>query len=87
MPFREVRVHASANEAPLTLYDSSGPYTDETFTPDIEKGLPRIRESWITARGDVEYIEAREVKPEDNGNVSAGALAPQFPNLPKSAAR
>ena len=83
VPFREVRVHESANEAPLTLYDSSGPYTDETFTPDIEKGLPRIRESWITARGDVEYIEAREVKPEDNGNVSAGALAPQFPNLPK----
>ncbi len=83
VPFREVCVHASANEAPLTLYDSSGPYTDETFTPDIEKGLPRIRESWITARGDVEYIEAREVKPEDNGNVSAGALAPQFPNLPK----
>ena len=83
VPFREVRVHASANEAPLTLYDSSGPYTDETFTPDIEKGLPRLRETWITARGDVEYIEAREVKPEDNGNVSAGALAPQFPNLPK----
>ena len=83
VPFREVRVHASANEAPLTIYDSSGPYTDETFTPDIDKGLPRIRESWITARGDVEYIEAREVKPEDNGNVSAGALAPQFPNLPK----
>ena len=83
VPFREVCVHPSANEAPLTIYDSSGPYTDEAFTPDIEKGLPRIRESWITARGDVEYIEAREVKPEDNGNVSAGALAPQFPNLPK----
>src|SRR6185312_6623321 len=49
----------------------------------IEKGLPRIREAWIKARGDVEEIEARIVKPEDNGNVSAGALAPQFPNLPK----
>ena len=83
VPFREVCVHASANEAPLTIYDSSGPYTDLDFRPDIEKGLPRIRESWITARGDVEQIEAREVKPEDNGNVSAGALAPQFPNLPK----
>ncbi len=82
VPFREVCVHASANEAPLTIYDSSGPYTDAGFTPDIAKGLPRIREPWITGRGDVEYIEAREVKPEDNGNVSAGALAPQFPNLP-----
>jgi phosphomethylpyrimidine synthase len=83
VPFREVCVHPSANEAPLTLYDSSGPYTDETFTPDIEKGLPRIREAWIKARGDVEEIEARVVKPEDNGNVSEAALAPQFPNLPK----
>ncbi len=83
VPFREVCVHPSANEAPLTIYDSSGPYTDPDFTPDIEKGLPRIREQWIRARGDVEEIEARVVKPEDNGNVSAGALAPQFPNLPK----
>ncbi|MCR6661442.1 MAG: phosphomethylpyrimidine synthase ThiC [Asticcacaulis sp.] len=83
VPFREVALHESANEPPVTIYDSSGPYTDENFTPDISKGLPRLREQWIVDRGDVEYIEAREVKPEDNGNVSEGALAPQFPNLPK----
>jgi phosphomethylpyrimidine synthase len=83
VPFREVALHESANEPPVTIYDSSGPYTDENFTPDIAKGLPRLREQWIVDRGDVEYIEAREVKPEDNGNVSEGALAPQFPNLPK----
>ncbi|ESQ81603.1 phosphomethylpyrimidine synthase ThiC [Asticcacaulis benevestitus] len=89
VPFREVALHESANEPPVTIYDSSGPYTDAGFTPDIAKGLPRLREQWIVDRGDVEYIEAREVKPEDNGillrggNVSEGALAPQFPNLPK----
>jgi phosphomethylpyrimidine synthase len=83
VPFREVPLHESANEPPVTIYDSSGPYTDAGFTPDIAKGLPRLREQWIVDRGDVEYIEAREVKPEDNGNVSEGALAPQFPNLPK----
>ncbi|ESQ92037.1 phosphomethylpyrimidine synthase [Asticcacaulis sp. AC460] len=83
VPFREVCVHASANEAPLTIYDSSGPYTEAGFIPDISKGLPRLRDSWIRQRGDVEEIVAREVKPEDNGNVSAGKLAPQFPNLPK----
>jgi len=83
VPFREVALHESANEPPVTIYDSSGPYTDENFQPDISKGLPRLREQWIIDRGDVEYIEAREVKPEDNGNVSEGALAPQFPNLPK----
>jgi len=83
VPFREVALHESANEPPVTIYDSSGPYTDANFTPDIARGLPRLREQWIVDRGDVEYIEAREVKPEDNGNVSEGALAPQFPNLPK----
>ena len=83
VPFREVPLHESANEPPVTIYDSSGPYTDANFTPDIAKGLPRLREQWIVDRGDVEYIEAREVKPEDNGNVSEGALAPQFPHLPK----
>ena len=83
VPFREISLHESAKEPPLTVYDSSGPYTDASFTPNIEQGLPRLREAWITARGDVEHIESREVKPEDNGNVSAGALAPQFPNLPK----
>lgn len=83
VPFREISLHESAKEPPLTVYDSSGPYTDASFTPNIEQGLPRLREAWISARGDVEHIESREVKPEDNGNVSAGALAPQFPNLPK----
>jgi phosphomethylpyrimidine synthase len=83
VPFREVPLHESANEPPVTIYDSSGPYTDANFTPDISQGLPRLREQWIVDRGDVEYIAAREVKPEDNGNVSEGALAPQFPNLPK----
>jgi phosphomethylpyrimidine synthase len=83
VPFREVALHPSANEAPVTIYDASGPYTDETFCPDIAKGLPRTRREWVMARGDVEFIEAREVRPEDNGNVSEGKLAPQFPNLPK----
>ena len=27
VPFREVAVHPSANEPPVTIYDSSGPYT------------------------------------------------------------
>ena len=83
IPFREIALHESAKEPPLTVYDTSGPYTDPNYIPDITKGVPRIREAMILARGDVEQIEAREVKPEDNGNVSEGALAPQFPNLPK----
>jgi len=83
VPFREVALHPSAKEPPVTLYDPSGPYTDPDAVIDIEKGLPRTREAWIVARGDVEYVEGREVKPEDNGNVGADKLTPQFPHLPK----
>lgn len=37
-------------------YDTSGPYTDPEVQLDITKGLPRLRESWIQARGDVERL-------------------------------
>ncbi|MBY0347982.1 MAG: phosphomethylpyrimidine synthase ThiC [Hydrotalea flava] len=44
------------SNAPVTVYDTSGPYTDSAIEIDIRKGLPRIRESWITERGDVELL-------------------------------
>lgn len=37
---------------PVTLYDTSGPYTDPDFKIDINKGLPRLRENWVEQRGD-----------------------------------
>ncbi|OVE58489.1 phosphomethylpyrimidine synthase ThiC [Chryseobacterium mucoviscidosis] len=42
---------------PVTIYDTSGPYTDENFEINIEKGLPRIREQWILNRNDVEILD------------------------------
>ncbi|WP_027378859.1 phosphomethylpyrimidine synthase ThiC [Chryseobacterium daeguense] len=42
---------------PVTIYDTSGPYTDENSEIDIEKGLPRIREQWILDRNDVEVLD------------------------------
>ncbi|MDB5499602.1 MAG: phosphomethylpyrimidine synthase ThiC [Phenylobacterium sp.] len=79
VPFREVAVHPSANEPPLTLYDPSGPYTDPTVAIDIEKGLSKTREPWVVSRGDVEIVaDPREVKPEDNGFAKGEHLAPQF---------
>ncbi|PWE00474.1 phosphomethylpyrimidine synthase ThiC [Marinilabilia rubra] len=42
---------------PVTVYDTSGPYTDNDIEVDIEKGLPRLRESWIEARGDVQKLD------------------------------
>jgi phosphomethylpyrimidine synthase len=83
VPFREVAVHPSAKEPPVTLYDPSGPYTDPAIAIDINKGIARTRTAWVKARGDVEEIIGREIKPVDNGNVSAEKLTPQFPDLPK----
>src|SRR5262249_13364442 len=79
VPFREVAVHPTANEPPVTIYDPSGPYTDPAATIDINEGLARPRTAWIKARGDVEEIDGRAVKPEDNGNLSPDKLTPPFP--------
>ena len=70
VPFREVALHPSANEPPVTIYDSSGPYTDPTVTIDIKRGLPLVKSSWQLDRGDIApVLDPREVKPEDNGHA------------------
>lgn len=42
---------------PVIVYDTSGPYTDKDIKIDINKGLPRNRESWVEKRGDTEVLE------------------------------
>lgn len=42
--------------APVYIYDTSGPFSDPSIQIDLKKGLPRMLESWITARGDVEQL-------------------------------
>ncbi|MET4140240.1 phosphomethylpyrimidine synthase ThiC [Pedobacter sp. UYP1] len=41
----------------VTVYDTSGPYTDPNAHIDVKAGLPRIRERWVTDRGDVEKLD------------------------------
>jgi phosphomethylpyrimidine synthase len=41
---------------PVTVYDTSGPFTDDAIHVDIKKGLPKLRAAWIKARGDVEAL-------------------------------
>lgn len=41
---------------PLTVYDTSGPYTDPNVEIDVSRGLPSIREKWILERGDIERL-------------------------------
>ena len=42
--------------APIYIYDTSGPFSDPSMQIDLKKGLPRMREAWITARGDVKQL-------------------------------
>jgi phosphomethylpyrimidine synthase len=77
VPFREVPL--SGGEAPVRLYDTSGPYTDPAAAIDIEKGVAKLRRDWILARGDVEEYEERARKPEDDGLKPGELLSvPQF---------
>ncbi len=55
------------NGESITVYDTSGPYTDDSIELDIMKGLPTRRREWILARGDVEEVEGRAVQAIDNG--------------------
>ena len=79
VPRREIDLHPSANEPPVPVYDTSGPYTDPDVEIDVEKGLPRHRTAWIKERGGVEEYDGREVKPEDNGGATGKYLAREFP--------
>jgi phosphomethylpyrimidine synthase len=81
VPFREIAL--SEGEPSFRVYDPSGPYTDAHATIDVERGLPRLREAWVKERGGIEVYYGRDIKPEDNGNVSAKHLARDFPNKPQ----
>ena len=80
---REIMLDPSCSEPPLRVYDTSGPYTDPNALIDINAGLHELRRDWIMARGDVEAYDAREIRPEDNGQLGpdrSGGV-PQYPNV------
>ena len=41
----------------VVVYDTSGPYTDTTYTVNLHKGLPRLRENWIEKRQDTSKLK------------------------------
>jgi phosphomethylpyrimidine synthase len=80
VPFREVALNATRNpdgtlenNGSVRVYDTSGAWGDPTIKCDEREGLAPLRREWIIARGDVEEYEGREVKPEDDGYLTAGA--------------
>ena len=60
VPFRQIALNPTTgrfgqeDNAPLSIYDTSGPYSDETATLDLRQGLPALRRDWMMARGGVE---------------------------------
>ncbi|GAA0272692.1 phosphomethylpyrimidine synthase ThiC [Alteraurantiacibacter aestuarii] len=86
---REIELEPSSGEPPLRVYDTSGPYTDTAARIDIAAGLPQLRRQWQLDRGDIEEYTARDIKPEDNGQLGpdrSGGV-PAFPNVSKTVYR
>ncbi|MBU6399598.1 MAG: phosphomethylpyrimidine synthase, partial [Verrucomicrobia bacterium] len=77
VPMREIRLSDTRTlngqleaNAPVRVYDTSGPWGDPAFHGRVEQGLPALRRDWILRRGDVEQYEGRRVTPHDDGYLS-----------------
>jgi len=68
---------------PVTVYDTSGPYTDPKVEIDVYQGLERLRESWIKNRGDVEELSglSSEYGKQRLSDTKLDGL--RFPHIPK----
>jgi phosphomethylpyrimidine synthase len=80
VPFREVHLNVTRSgdgqveaNAPVRVYDTSGPWGDPEIACDVHDGLKPLRRDWIAARGDVEEYEGRTVEPQDDGYLTEGA--------------
>ena len=78
VPMREIKLSPTnkpdgvmEQNEPVRVYDTSGPWGDKNFNGDYGQGLPRLRKAWIDSREDTEEILGREIKPADNGYLSA----------------
>ena len=63
VPMRQISLDDTSTDfgaevnAPVVVYDTSGPYTDPTVTIDVRKGLGDVRSSWINERNDTELLD------------------------------
>ena len=90
VPHREISLSPTRDQmtgvleanAPVRVYDTSGPYTDPDANIDIRQGLASLREPWIAGRADVTYTQA-----EASYRPVAGHSDPNLPLPPKRLAR
>ena len=64
VPVRDI---ALTNGEQVSVYDTSGPYTDPAVQIDVRQGLPSVRGAWIESRGDSEYYVGRQRVALDDG--------------------
>ncbi|HKE59714.1 MAG TPA: phosphomethylpyrimidine synthase ThiC, partial [Pyrinomonadaceae bacterium] len=77
VPFREIQQSPTrdfngqlSENAPVRVYDTSGPWGDPDAHCDVREGLPQLRRDWILTRGDVAEYEGRELQPIDDGYLT-----------------
>ncbi|MFC6091895.1 phosphomethylpyrimidine synthase ThiC [Saccharothrix lopnurensis] len=82
VPFRRVGL---TNGEHVDLYDTSGPYTDESVRIDVHSGLPRLRAGWVAGREPVNgavtqlaYAKAGVVTPEMRFVATRESMSPEF---------
>ncbi|WP_462178293.1 phosphomethylpyrimidine synthase ThiC [Pseudoalteromonas gelatinilytica] len=69
--------------APIRVYDTSGPYTDPDFQLDVRKGLEKYREKWIESRGDTEVLDSVTSQFSQQRMADEGLDHIRFEHLPK----
>lgn len=83
VPVRDVTL---TNDEVVSLYDTSGPYTDPDAPIDVRQGLPTVREGWIAERGDTERYAGRIAHVLDDGGKHEKRDLPRIEQLRREAA-
>jgi phosphomethylpyrimidine synthase len=92
VPMREIRVAPTqthpgtlpgrtVENPPVTVYDTSGPYTDPAAAIDLTRGLAPLRRDWILGRGDVEELPQVSSEYGRRRAVDPKLAAVRFPSL------
>ncbi|HYN23360.1 MAG TPA: phosphomethylpyrimidine synthase ThiC, partial [Thermoanaerobaculia bacterium] len=90
VPMREIRVSPTrthtgltVENSPVTVYDTSGPYTDPSAEIDLSRGLAPLRRDWILGRGDVEELPSISSEYGRRRAADPGLTPIRFPNVRK----
>ncbi len=87
VPMREIQLadtlsaEGRESNAAVTVYDTSGPYTDPEVQIDLRRGLPALRSPWIAERDDSETLAEFSSRYGRARNADPALEALRFPHL------